>query len=150
MYSIRLRNLFQTCAVVKRKRASSKADNEKIVKASKLLESDEITVDQFLEHIAHMKSQKIKDLKQNMPSDDSDSDDDSAVSSQPVQTTSQQSTRLLSEFCVMCGINAKDVVFLPCAHAVVCSQCCIKKFERNEKKCNSCDAIVASHIVIQQ
>lgn len=80
MYSIRLRTMFQRCTVVKRKRASSKADSERIRKASLLLEAGTLTVDEFLENIAQMKAQKNIDLKQSALSDDSDSDDESGAS----------------------------------------------------------------------
>lgn len=65
MYSIKLRNLFERCTVVTRKRASSKADSETIRKASELVERGTLTTDEFLTHIAKMKSQKIVDFKQN-------------------------------------------------------------------------------------
>lgn len=143
-YSIRLRNMFERCTVVKKKRASSKVDSETIRKASELLEAGTLTVDEFLEHIAKMKNEKIDELKRKIP-EDSDSDDDSVISSQPVQSTSQDKRHRIDS-CEVCDKNSKDVVFLPCAHLVLCSECYKKK---TDKKCNSCGAPITSHIVIR-
>lgn len=144
-YSIRLRNMFDRMVVVKKKRASSKADSEAIRKASNFLQAGTFTVDEFLEHIAKMKRQKINALKRTI-SDDSDSDEDSVVSSEPVQSTSQMNKRQRPDSCEVCDTNSKNVVFLPCAHLVVCSECYGKK---KDQKCNSCEALITSHIVIR-
>lgn len=145
MYSIRLRNLFQRCTVVTRKRASSKADSETIMKASELLEREILTPNEFLEHIAQMKSQKIAELPK-YECADSDSDEEVEVSSSVEPSTPPASKRCRSDVCIECNVNARNVVFLPCAHSIVCNVCCKWK---EDKTCNTCNAQIASHIVIR-
>lgn len=153
MYSIRLRTMFQRCTVVKRKRASSKADSEYIRKASLLLDAGTLTVDEFLENIAQMKSQKIIQFTKHTVSDDSDSDEDNSsacsVQSASSQLTHSSQSSQSSVLCVMCEKENRNVVFLPCAHQVICSLCCVEKLQKNDAKCNMCHSHIVSHIVVR-
>lgn len=153
MYSIRLRTMFQRCTIVKKKRASSKIDSEKIRKASQLLEAGALSDDEFLEFIAKMKSQKIVASKRHTLSDDSDSDDENASTAQTVPSTSHVDKRRRThstELCVMCYAKDRSVVFLPCTHAIVCSDCCSQKLKTDDTKCNKCQAHITSHLIFRK
>lgn len=146
-HTIKLRNSASRL-VEKTKRQSSHEKSVQIRAASKLLESNSISVAQFLDHIAAFKDNKLNmPSKQKHPieqSDESSSEDET----EPSSSQSQKRPRLDSmNLCRVCNENESRIVLLPCAHAVICNDCWIVKSVVNQDAyCPECFRAVNSAV----
>lgn len=143
--SIKFRNLYARC-LIKKRRTKSTENSALIRNASELLEAGKITVNEFLDSIAKMKtkqySREITTKKRGaISSDDTDADDEEPSTSQATTTHKSNSKRARTDcnnLCRMCACRESDVILLPCAHAVICSECWAKKLVQNDKFCVLC------------
>lgn len=146
-HSIKLRNT-ATGLVEKVKRQSSQEKSVQIRAASKLLDSNSISVAQFLDHIAAFKDNKLNmPTKRKQPDEQSDassSEDESESSS----SQSQKRPRLDSiNLCRVCDENESRMVLLPCAHAVICNDCWVAKSVVNHDAfCPECNKPVSNAV----
>lgn len=138
-HSIKLRNTASRC-VVKKKRASSKEKSVLIRNASQLLEAGQIGVDDFLEHIASFKDNKLNQpskRRNSVPSDDEDSENDEEES--PLSQPPKKRQRLDSvNLCRACKEKESNVMTLPCAHVLICIDCWTVKTLTDDKYCIDC------------
>lgn len=159
--SIKLRNLYDRCSGTKKKaRKNDAGDN--IRAASQSLQLGHINVLEFLENIALFKEKKnyfavfkwlsILDSdsqfettnKRTLRELDEEEDEnkiETQDSSQPHRKKRTQSLNL----CLSCDLNQTNLLFMPCKHAVLCSECWDK---RNDDKYLKCHAYVLCPIEI--
>lgn len=157
--SIKLRNLYARCVVAKKKaRKNDAGDN--IRAASQALQSGHINVLEFLENIALFKEKKnyfavfkwlsvfdtdseIEVTNKRMLRDLEGEEYEERENSQPPKRKRTQSMNL----CSLCDVNEVNLLFMPCKHAVMCSECWTKR-ENEEKTCIKCHAYVLCPIEI--
>lgn len=140
---IKFRNLYGRCLIKKRKTKSSERSTL-IRNATELLEAGSISVNEFLDSIANMKTKEnslkttttTKDNKRVAISSDSESENDEGVTS--TQNSTSKRARTCVNACRMCEIRSSNVILFPCAHAVICSECWAKKTVLNDKYCVTC------------
>lgn len=149
--SIKFRNLYARC-LIKKKRARSQESSTIIRNATELLDSEKISVSEFLDCIANMKIKQYSKIttitNKHAISSDDESDDDHEETTPAHTHTSQRHTTHTSKrkrartdsmnLCRMCDLHESNIILLPCAHAVICSECWSKKALQNDKFCVQC------------
>lgn len=142
--SIKFRNLYARC-LIKKRRTKSTENSTLIRNASQLLEGGTITVGEFLDSIAMMKTKQYSKVtmtnKRVAISTDDDTEDDEEQLSTSVVTHKSNSKRSridCSNLCRVCDRRESNVLLLPCAHAVICSECWSRKLVQNDKFCALC------------
>lgn len=144
---MKFRNMYARC-LIKKKRNKSYESSVLIRNASELLDEGKISVAEFLDSIAKMKTKQYSKTtttnKRLAVSSDEDSDDDAdgqptSVRPHTSQTNSSKRARTdCINLCRMCCMKESDVILFPCAHAVICFECWTKKVVQEEKYCVIC------------
>lgn len=137
--SMKLRNQYDRCAV-KRKKIGSNEKSVLIRNASELLDTNVITVADFLEHIAKFKDNKCgkRDKCGSVLSDESDSESEPPTSQPTSQPASKRARTDSVNLCRVCDEKESNIILFPCSHAVICLECWTKKTLINYKYCVEC------------
>lgn len=143
-----------------KKKARKNDAGDNIRAASQALQSGHINVLEFLENIALFKEKKnyfavfkwlsvfdtdseIEVTNKRMLRDLEGEEYEERENSQPPKRKRTQSMNL----CSSCDVNEVNLLFMPCKHAVMCSECWTKR-ENEEKTCIKCHAYVLCPIEI--
>ncbi|CAM8924379.1 unnamed protein product [Rhodiola kirilowii] len=92
---------------------------------------------------------KTTDSQNNSPSHKSDKDPLTPKMTSAVENSSGFASVKRNRECVMCLSEEMSVVFLPCAHQVVCAECNELHEKKGMKECPSCRSPIERRIVVR-
>lgn len=145
--SIALRNMNDRCAVTKKRRFIKTDNCSNIREATRLLVSNIITVSDFLDKIVNFKWRTYNSNKKRPTETEQLEDSQSESDTEEPHSSQQQQAKKQKNICRLCDYNYINVLFLPCKHFLVCSECW-NKFETDSiPNCIQCDKEVIEHIV---